>query len=184
MHARINSLGRDSGALPWSSCLRASASCFFFIDFVEMMREGAKVDISAAQVVFLTLLRLPAFAELILPFAVLIGSIGAFLMLGRSSELVIVRASGLSVWQFLTPAMLVGLLIGVFSVTVYNPRRRSQLGRGPMFADTFAARDTGKEKTNRPPDSDRWDDGQSFCFAGQQQKIRATKPAGVNAGAI
>ena len=42
-------------------------------------------------------------------------------MLSRSSELVIVRASGVSVWQFLQPALLVGLLIGIFAITVYNP---------------------------------------------------------------
>src|SRR5690606_6304604 len=37
------------------------------------------------------------------------------------NELVIVRASGLSVWQFLGPIIGVALLIGVFHMTVINP---------------------------------------------------------------
>ena len=152
----------------------------FFIDFVEMMREAAKVDISAAQVVFLTLLRLPSFAELILPFAVLIGSIAAFLMLSRSSELVIVRASGLSVWQFPMPAILVGLLIGILAVTVYNPlAAQAKLAADQMFADTFAAKGTGQDKSNTAT----WirqdgPDGQSILFA-RAAANRGTKLAGL-----
>ncbi len=81
----------------------------FLIDFVEMMREAAKADVPTTYVALLTIMRLPAFAELTVPFAVLIGTISAFLMLSRSSELVVVRASGISVWQFLRPALVVAL---------------------------------------------------------------------------
>ncbi|MEJ2116795.1 MAG: LPS export ABC transporter permease LptG [Alphaproteobacteria bacterium] len=113
----------------------------FFIDFVEMMREGAKVDASALSVALLTLLRLPFFAEMILPFSVLIGSIGTFLILSRSSELVIVRASGVSVWQFLVSAVVVAALFGVFAATVYNPlAARAKVASDRMFTDTFAKR--------------------------------------------
>jgi lipopolysaccharide export system permease protein len=64
---------------------------------------------------------LPSFSELVLPFAVLIGSIGIFLMLNRSSELVVLRAAGISVWQFTLPAMIVAFLLGVGFVLLYNP---------------------------------------------------------------
>jgi lipopolysaccharide export system permease protein len=121
----------------------------FFIDFVEMMREGAKADASAFSVVLLTLLRLPAFAELILPFAVLIGSIGAFLMLSRSSELTVVRAAGVSVWQFLQPALVVALLMGVFATAVYNPlAAEAKLAADQMFANTFAAKGAGRSHSD------------------------------------
>lgn len=139
----------------------------FFIDFVEMMREAAKVDISGAEVVFLTLLRLPGFAELMLPFAVLIGSIAAFLMLSRSSELVIVRASGVSIWQFLRPSILVAALIGVFAVAVYNPlAAMAKLASEQMFADTFASKGSGRSK-NESASWIRQDgpDGESIIYA-------------------
>lgn len=121
----------------------------FFIDFVEMMREAAKVDVSAVTVVFLTLLRLPSFAEMVLPFSVLIGGIGTFLMLSRSSELVIVRASGVSVWQFLRSAVTVAVFFGVFAVTIYNPlAAMAKVASDRMFAETFAAKRGGEAKTN------------------------------------
>jgi lipopolysaccharide export system permease protein len=41
--------------------------------------------------------------------------------LSRSSELTIVRAAGVSVWQFLKPSLFVGMALGVLAVTVYNP---------------------------------------------------------------
>jgi len=93
----------------------------FFVDFVEVLRSGARKEVGAGTLALITLLRIPVFAELALPFAVLIGTIAAFLGLSRSSELTIVRASGLSVWQFVQPAVLVAMFFGVFAVTVYNP---------------------------------------------------------------
>ena len=59
------------------------------------------------------LLRLPAFSEILLSFAVLVGSIGALLSLNRKSELTVMRAGGMSVWQFLRPGVTVALLLGV-----------------------------------------------------------------------
>jgi lipopolysaccharide export system permease protein len=45
----------------------------------------------------------------------------AFWRLTRNHELVVARAAGVSVWQFLTPAILVALLIGIVAVTMLNP---------------------------------------------------------------
>ncbi len=94
----------------------------FFADFVELLRSASKRDdIDASTLAMISLLRVPIFAELALPFAVLIGTIGAFLSLSRTSELIIIRASGISVWQFMQPALLVGIGFGVFAVTFFNP---------------------------------------------------------------
>ena len=94
----------------------------FFIDLIEVMRIGAgRDDIHAGTLMLISVLRVPIFSELALPFAVLIGIIGAFLGLSRSSELTIMRAAGLSVWQFLQPAVTVALVFGVLAVAVYNP---------------------------------------------------------------
>jgi lipopolysaccharide export system permease protein len=45
----------------------------------------------------------------------------AFWRLTRNNELVVARAAGVSVWQFLTPAVLVAFLIGLVAVTIFNP---------------------------------------------------------------
>jgi lipopolysaccharide export system permease protein len=94
----------------------------FMIDLVEILRiAGKSGTIPMASVVWIVLLRLPSFAELTMPFAILSGTIGAFLMLNRSAEITVTRAAGMSVWQFLMPGLAVAIGLGVFANTTYNP---------------------------------------------------------------
>ena len=94
----------------------------FFIDFVEVLRQGSKRDdIGPGTLALISVLRVPILAELAFPFAVLIGTIGAYMGLSRSSELTIMRAAGVSVWQFLRPSLFVGVFLGAIAVTAYNP---------------------------------------------------------------
>ena len=98
------------------------AVLIFMIDFVEVLRQSGKHgSVPATTLIWLTLLRLPAYTELLLAFAVQVGAIAALLMLNRRSELAVMRAAGMSVWQFLRPAVIVALLLGTFAITVYNP---------------------------------------------------------------
>lgn len=69
----------------------------------------------------LALFRVPAITEDALPFAVLYGSIAAFVVANRRLEVVVARAAGVSAWQFLVPACLVGLMFGIVGTTIYNP---------------------------------------------------------------
>ncbi|MEL6288185.1 MAG: LptF/LptG family permease [Pseudomonadota bacterium] len=100
-------------------------ACFvliFLVDLIEILRQSAGVGrVSFFTLAWITFLRMPAFAELTLPFAVLVGTVTAFLRLSRASELTIMRASGMSVWQFIAPGIIVAAVIGAFSITVFNP---------------------------------------------------------------
>jgi len=88
--------------------------------------------------IYITLLRLPAYTEILLAFAVLVGTIGALLMLSRRSELAVMRAAGMSVWQLLRPALLMSVLFGVFAVTIYNPLAANARGEAErLFAEAF-----------------------------------------------
>lgn len=92
------------------------------IDLVEQMRTvGTRVDLSPLEAARLTLLKTPMLIEQTLPFVVLAGTMMAVVGLNRSSELVAIRAVGVSAWRFLAPAALAGVLIGVVTVTVLNP---------------------------------------------------------------
>ncbi len=94
----------------------------FMIDFIEMLRQSGKYgDVQFSRVIYLTLLRLPAYAELLFTFAVLVGTIATLLQLNRKSELAVMRAGGMSVWQFAQPGLAVAFMLGIFSTTVYNP---------------------------------------------------------------
>ena len=92
------------------------------VDFLEMARRTAEKDhVTTTMVALVTLYRTPAFTEQLLPFAVLFGAMATFVILSRNLELVVARAVGLSVWQFIAPALIVAFLIGVFATTVFNP---------------------------------------------------------------
>ena len=94
----------------------------YLIDLVELLRRSSDArGATTGLMAFLSLLRVPSIAEQMLPFAVLFGAMFAFLNLTRKLELVVARAAGVSVWQFLTPPLLVAIVFGLFAVMVYNP---------------------------------------------------------------
>ena len=111
----------------------------FMIDFVEMLRQSGKYgSVPAWKLAWITVLRLPAYTEFLLSFAVLVGSIGALLSLSRKSELTVMRAGGMSAWQFLWPGMTVSLVLGIFAVTAYNPLAAASRAEGErLFAEAF-----------------------------------------------
>ena len=94
----------------------------YSVDLVELLRRsGDSQRATGILMAGLSFLRTPTVAEQALPFAVLFGSMIAFLNLSRKMELVVARGAGVSVWQILTPPLIVILTIGIFSVTAYNP---------------------------------------------------------------
>ncbi len=93
----------------------------YLLDIVEMLRQfSGRAEVSFSRIALLGLLKLPYVAEQMLPFAFLFGAMLAFTKLTRNHELVVVRASGVSVWQFLLPGLVVALVTGIFTITVYN----------------------------------------------------------------
>ncbi len=92
------------------------------IDFFEFLRRASKSQTVPFSVVLeLTTLKIPDMMERLLPYAVLLGSILALTRLTRTHELIVARAAGISVWQFLFPALIVVFLLGGFMTTVFNP---------------------------------------------------------------
>jgi lipopolysaccharide export system permease protein len=115
------------------------AVLIFMIDMIELLRLSRRAsDLSITMLFWMALLRLPAFTEILLAFAVLVGSIGALLSLNRKSELNVMRAGGMSVWQFLRPGLGVALILGVAAVTLYNPLAASaRSGAERLIAEAF-----------------------------------------------
>ena len=86
------------------------------VDIVELLRiSGKSGGVPLTSLLYVALLRVPSYAELTLPFAALAGSIGALLMLARSSELVVIRSACVSVGQFILPGVAVSFVIGLGS---------------------------------------------------------------------
>jgi len=102
--------------------LSAVLISILLIDLVEQMRTlGSRADLSALAAVRLTLLKTPMLIEQTLPFIVLAGAMIAMIGLNRRSELVAMRAAGVSAWRFLMPAALVGAGLGILVVAGLNP---------------------------------------------------------------
>lgn len=143
------------------------ALLIFLIDLVELLRQSGKYgSVSAYRLAVIALLRLPAYTEFLLGFTVLTGSIAALLMLARKSELAVMRASGMSAWQFLRPGVVAALVIGTLSAVAFNPLAavtRAESER--RFAETF-----GRDSNLLQSESGSWlrqdgVDGQSVIGA-------------------
>jgi len=92
------------------------------VTYVEFFNRAFKGDFAGgATLALVVLFRVPSVTEDSLPFAVLYGSIAAFVIANRRLEVVVARAAGVSAWQFLLPACIVGLLFGIVGTTIYNP---------------------------------------------------------------
>lgn len=102
----------------------------FVIDVVELLnRTAGREAVPMTTIIGMALLKLPNLTEKMMPFAVLFGAIWSFGRLTRSQELVVARASGVSAWLFLAPALITALLIGAFMTTIYNPFASTLISR-------------------------------------------------------
>ena len=92
------------------------------VDFVSVSRDvGARVDITPAQVLGLTLMKAPSVLLILLPFVFLFGTLAAFVGLNRRSELIAMRAAGISAWRFIFPAAAAAFVCGIVATTAFNP---------------------------------------------------------------
>lgn len=91
------------------------------IDMIEQLRRFSNRGVGLAEAIELSLLNVPETLYRVLPLIMIMGSIAMFLGLARSSELVVVRASGRSGLRFLLTPLLVSIALGMLIVAVFNP---------------------------------------------------------------
>jgi len=110
------------------------------VTIVEMLDQVAnKAHASFLIGIEMALLKLPDLAQDVLPFAVLFAAMALFWSMTRASELVVVRASGVSMWQVQFPIAVVALAIGALTVTVVNPLGAVLLKRQQRMEATYTA---------------------------------------------
>jgi len=113
-------LGRSLAAV--GTALAVISAVILLVQFVDLSRSiGVRADVNAADIFGLTLLKSPSVIQVLLPFVFLFGGIGAFVGLNRRSELVAMRAAGVSAWRFILPSAGAAFVAGVLTVTVVNP---------------------------------------------------------------
>ena len=97
------------------------AAIVYLLDAVELIRRTQRIDAPLLLLLKLSALKLPHLLMELFPFAVLFAAMLCFWRLARSHELTIIRAAGVSVWQFLLPVLLLALVVGVLRVGALNP---------------------------------------------------------------
>ena len=105
-----------------ATALAVIAALVMLIDFVEVSRGlGSDQDLSALRILGLVMLKSPSVIVQLLPFVFLFGTLGAYIGLNRRSELVAMRAAGVSAWRFVLPSAAMAFLLGVLTVTALGP---------------------------------------------------------------
>ncbi len=140
----------------------------FLFDMVELLRRASKHDdVNFGTIIQMGLLKLPEMAIVIAPFIILFSALYTFWQLARRQELVVLRSAGISVWQFLTPILAVGLLTGVFMMAVINPVSALFYSRYSVLETTYLDRE---QETIAVFDEGMWlrqetDDGYAILHA-------------------
>lgn len=102
--------------------LLAFLALAYIIEFVELLRRtDGNAGVNSGLLIEMAALRLPLLSAKLIPFAVLLGAVATFANLTRSNELIVARTAGLSVWQFMLPAMTVAILSGILMITTVSP---------------------------------------------------------------
>ncbi|MCZ2328565.1 LPS export ABC transporter permease LptG [Bartonella sp. F02] len=94
----------------------------FLIDFTENSNRLASLPhYTTKGAILISMLRIPFIMQQLFPFIALFSAMTVLLSLNRKFELVIARSIGISAWQFLTPACVGALLLGLFAILFVNP---------------------------------------------------------------
>ena len=102
--------------------LAVISAMILLVQFVGLSRKiGVRADVSAGDLFGLTLLSSPSIIQILLPFVFLFGGISAYVGLNRRSELIAMRAAGVSAWRFIMPSAIAAFVVGVLTVLVINP---------------------------------------------------------------
>ena len=104
------------------AALAVLSAVILLVQFVDLSRSvGVRADVGVGQLFGLTLLKSPGLILLLLPFVFLFGGMSAYVGMNRRSELVAMRAAGVSAWRFILPSTAAASLMGILVVTLFNP---------------------------------------------------------------
>lgn len=120
--------------------LGAFAAVFVLVvvlDLVELIRSNTRGLAGFGDLIGMALLHAPSITIAAAPFTLLLAAMTAFAMLARSSELVVTRAAGVSVWRLIAPALACAAGLGVFAFAIYNPLASAFATKFEMLEQRF-----------------------------------------------
>ena len=125
--------------------LAALLGVIYLFDTVELLRRAGKAeDVPLVLVLQMGLLKLPEVGQILFPFAILFSAMYTFWQLTRCYELIVVRAAGFSVWQFMAPVLGVAVLTGLLQMSLINPVGAVLVGKFEQLENTYLNRQTSQ----------------------------------------
>lgn len=121
----------------------------YLFESMELFRRAKDHDVETATILWMTFLKLPQTGQVIMPFVFLIAGLILFWQLGRASELVVMRSSGVSAWQFLAPVMLTAFVLGLLNFVVFQPLGASFLKQFSAYETQYLGKPTRLASLNK-----------------------------------
>jgi lipopolysaccharide export system permease protein len=109
---------------------------------VENMRRFGDTGAEVGDVVRITLLEAPETLYQVFPLVLMLASLVTFLRLARTSELVVMRAAGVSAIRLIGIPVMASVALGAVAVAVVNPFVAASIKRGLQLENEF--RDLGE----------------------------------------
>lgn len=97
------------------------SALIIIVDIIEIVRQSYSKDIPFLTIIQMALLRFPIMGQKLTPFIILVGAVLTFTRLTRTHELIVARSAGVSVWQFIMPAIFTAFVLGIVMVSIINP---------------------------------------------------------------
>ena len=106
---------------------------------VENLRRFGESGANAGDVLRITLLQAPEVLYQVFPLVLMLASLITFLRFARTSELVVMRASGVSALRLIAVPVVAAIVLGIVFVAVVNPFVAASIRRGEAVANDFTS---------------------------------------------
>lgn len=108
--------------LSFVGLLAVISGLILLFDTIELMRRAVgDENLAFTTVLAMAVLKMPHTVQAVLPFTVMIAMMFALFRLSRGHELIVMRSAGVSVWQFLAPALILAGGLGVLNLAAVDP---------------------------------------------------------------
>jgi len=108
-------------AMIFCGVLSGLLGLIYVFEVVELLRRSSSKTVSLTEVLIMGFFKMPEVGMRIFPFAILFAGLICFWRMARSHELIVLRASGVSAWEFALPAMFAAFVIAILKITVLSP---------------------------------------------------------------
>lgn len=111
---------------------------------IENLRRFSGGETGIGALVHLTLLQAPEILYAAFPLVLMLASLATFLRFARTSELVVMRASGISALRLIGIPMMAAVVLGVGFLAVVSPFVAASIKHGSALEDALRGRDASR----------------------------------------